>query len=262
MNDKQLKLIWQEQQSHWDYKKIVNSQNYPLCVAFNWRKLTSMMQEICQQISSDLERKVILIDIGCGGGGFYRNLENIVDTYIGLDPSKEMLSRVKPSQAQSFIQAVGENLPIKSKSVDLLVIKSVLDQCYSPDQLIAEAYRVLRDDGYILISLSNRDSYYKLFRQIYAFFQKNQTGHFFRESHQFYFNMPELLKLLKKHCFTPVKEKSLGYFVFPRVLQFLLPLRIYPYLTDCFDKIGTAILPTRGGAFIVLGRKLSKEFET
>lgn len=256
MNGKKIKLIWQEQQLHWDSKKVIDAQKYPLCVVFNWRKLTDLMRKTCRQISCSLGHKINLIDIGCGEGGFYKGLEDAVKTYVGIDPSEKMLSYAERSSNQNFIRSSGEQLPVKNEFADLVVIKSVLDQCYNPDRLIAETYRVLKLGGYVLISLSNRDSYYKLIRRIYAFFKKSKTGHFTKDSHQFYFNIDDTVQLLRKHCFTPVKKNSFGYFVLPRMLQFIFPIWIYPYLIDWTDKIGATILPGRGGEFIILGQKL------
>ena len=166
-----------------------------------------------------------------------------------------MLSGVSGGRNQIFVRGAGEHLPLQAGIADIVLIKSVLDQCYDPNQVIAESYRVLKDDGWLLMSLSNRNSYYAIFRNFYSHLRRHKSRHFFQESHQFYFDMKDVSIMLRKEQFEIARRLPIGYFVFPRCLEWLMSERIMLSCIDIADRVGAAILPGRGGGFIFIGRR-------
>jgi SAM-dependent methyltransferase len=255
-----------------------------------------------------------MVDIGCGAGRFHDGLRSTVDLYIGIEPSDRMLlhaseflapgaaasgdprveQNVSPSirnqpaanstgdSDQLFIRGVGEHLPLQSGIADVVLLKSVLDQCYAPHQVISESYRILRDDGWLLVSLSNRRAYYAFFRNLYGRLRGHKgtspsgvpefsappayagahlrkDRHFFAESHQFYFDMLNVLTMLRRERFEIVRQIPIAYFLFPLCLERLMPGRVMLRCIDLADRIGAAIMPQRGGGFIFAGQKVSLE---
>ncbi len=245
---------WTKTQLHWDDKKTIQSQKIPKSIIFNWRRMNQILQDLCKRYSL-LNNKAVMVDIGCGGGKFYYGLEPYVELYIGIDPSDKMLSYASRSEGQYFIRGVGEQLPLRDNFADIVLIKSVLDQCYDPHRFISESFRVLKNKGWILISLSNRSSYYSILRKIYNRLRNSDSDHFFQESHQFYFNVKDVVDLLKKHQFNVIYQVPFGYFVFPRFLEWMIPNTAMPILIKIADEIGTSLIPQNGGGFITLGQK-------
>ena len=246
-----VKQEWQKTQLHWDDKSTIQSHSVPKSVILNWRKINRILQYLCYNKGNNL----VIVDVGCGSGKFYQGLGQVVDCYVGIDPSDKMLSYAIKDGKQFFIRGIGENLPLNTGIADVVFLKSVLDQCYSPGQVISESKRVLKDNGWIIISLSNRDSYYSFIRKIYNRLRGYEGEHVFESSQLFYFNPSEVEDMLKKENLRIVKSISLGYFVFPRFIQWIIPSRIFLTLIDFSDKIGSTILPKRGGAFIIIGQK-------
>ena len=222
-----------------------------------------------------------MVDIGCGAGKFHDGLESAVDVYIGIDPSDRMLLHTvrratsspmwnqpaagsTENRDQFFIRGVGEHLPLESGIADVVLLKSVLDQCYAPHQVISESYRVLKDNGWLVISLSNKNAYYALFRNLYSRLRRCKSmspdgvkdKHFFQESHQFYFDMMDISIMLRKENFKVVHQISIGYFVLPHYLEWLMPGRLMLKCIDLADRIGSVVLPRRGGIFIFAGQKM------
>jgi ubiquinone/menaquinone biosynthesis C-methylase UbiE len=250
-----VKEEWQRTQLHWDDKSTIQSHNVPKSVILNWRKINRTLQNICRE----KDKNLVMVDVGCGSGKFYQGLEQVTNLYVGIDPSDIMLFDVSMDQNQVLIRGTGENLPLHSGIANVVLLKSVLDQCYSPNQVISESKRVLKDNGWIIISLSNRDSYYSFIRKIYNRLRGHKGEHVFESSQLFYFNSSEVEDMLKKENLKIVKSISLGYFVFPHFIQWIITGRIFPVLINLADRIGSAILPKRGGAFIIVGQKLGAD---
>jgi len=307
-----VKQEWLRTQLHWDDIDTIQSRKIPVSVVFNWRRMTHILWALCKEKCILQNRKLLMVDIGCGAGRFYDGLGSTVDLYIGVDPSDRMLlhaseflapgaavlgdTRVEQTvssfmqnrsaanstgnRVQFFIRGVGEHLPLQSGIADVVLLKSVLDQCYAPHQVISESYRVLKDGGWLLVSLSNRRAYYALFRNLYgrlrghkgtsssevseflaphayAGAHPRKDRHFFEESHQFYFDMLDVLTMLRKERFEIVRQIPTAYFVFPRCLERLMSGRVLLRCIDLADKVGSAILPWRGGGSIFAGQKMS-----
>ena len=253
MND--IKQEWLKKQLHWDDRDTIQSRRVPKSVTLNWRRMTNTLQSLCKERCTLQGHKLLMIDVGCGAGKFYNGLESAVDLYIGVDPSDRMLLRSAKSRNQFSVRGVGEDLPLQSNIANVVLLKSVLDQCYDPRQVISESYRVLKNGGWLLISLSNRNAYYALFRNLYSRLRRHKSRHFFQESHQFYFNVMDVLIMLKEGHFEVVRQLPIGYFVFPRFLEWLMPEQVFLRCIDLADKIGPVILPRSGGGTIFAGQK-------
>lgn len=98
-----------------------------------------------------------LLDIGTGTGRMLQLFADRVDRGVGIDSSRDMLS-----VARAKLEADGNRhchvrladmyrLPMPDASFDVAVIHQVLHYAERPEALIAEAARVLRPDGLVLI---------------------------------------------------------------------------------------------------------------
>ena len=98
-----------------------------------------------------------LLDIGTGTGRMLQLFADRVKRGIGIDSSRDMLSI-----ARAKLEADGNRhchvrhgdmyrLPMEDQSFDVAVIHQVMHYADRPDALIAEAARVLRPDGVLLI---------------------------------------------------------------------------------------------------------------
>lgn len=94
-------------------------------------------------------------DLGCGTGVATLALAPHVGRVIGVDASEEMLSaaRTRLAGVRNVDWRVGslEALPIDTASIDAAVMLLVLHHVASPAAALAEAHRVLRPGGRLLI---------------------------------------------------------------------------------------------------------------
>lgn len=98
------------------------------------------------------------LDIGCGPGHFSLALRDIVAApVVGIDFSRSMLKRASTvvSGAVSLIQADTRSLPLKSASVDLVLLRYLLHHVESVAHVISEVSRVLSDGGLLLVETSD-----------------------------------------------------------------------------------------------------------
>ncbi|MFT5280641.1 MAG: ubiquinone/menaquinone biosynthesis C-methylase UbiE [Flavobacteriaceae bacterium] len=101
----------------------------------------------------DLKNKNIL-DIGCGDGVDLALLSNYGAHVFGIDPSIKFIKKaIKNNPLGMFEQGVGEHLPYKDKTFDLILSKWALQTSTNIPKILGEVARVLKKGGvFILLS--------------------------------------------------------------------------------------------------------------
>jgi malonyl-CoA O-methyltransferase len=93
----------------------------------------------------------VVLDLGCGTGYFQPQLQSRFPDahYLGLDLARGMVeyAREHYPQAQSWLVADAETLPLAAHSVDLVFSSLAVQWCHNPHQLYAELARVLKPGG-------------------------------------------------------------------------------------------------------------------
>ena len=124
------------------------------------------------------------LEIGIGTGRFAGPL----NIEWGIDPVREMLLRAGERGVRG-IQGEGESLPFNSRCFDYVVMVTVLCFLLSPGRVIEEVYRVLKEEGKIILGLVDRQSY---LGKIYQ--AKQKKSRFYGEAK--FYSVPEVLRLL------------------------------------------------------------------
>lgn len=89
-----------------------------------------------------------VLDIGCGERPFEKEIREVADAYFGLDWSNT-LHNLKAD----VVADANQPLPIRTASVDHVVSFEVLEHLAEPDVMLAEAFRVLKPGGTLLLSM-------------------------------------------------------------------------------------------------------------
>ncbi len=98
-----------------------------------------------------------LVDMGTGPGHTLIGLSEYVDQATGFDQSREMLAVARANLEQAGLtncmvrQGDITQLPLSDNSADCVVIHQVLHYMPEPAKVIAEAWRLLRPDGHLLV---------------------------------------------------------------------------------------------------------------
>ncbi len=113
-----------------------------------------------KSISETLARLPIsqgrLLDIGCGTGLLLESLANQSPGFqlFGIDPTAAMLAVAKKrvSQSTTLIQAWAEALPFDAQQFDPTISCNMFHFIKQPESALAEIHRVLKPDGYFVIT--------------------------------------------------------------------------------------------------------------
>jgi len=106
----------------------------------------------------------LIIDIGCGDGALTHLLSGVSTAeVIGVEPEVAgvELASSKLSDVNSRARVVagsGEALPIADGTADAVTLCEVIEHLEEPERVLAEAARVLRQDGALLISTPRRQA--------------------------------------------------------------------------------------------------------
>lgn len=93
------------------------------------------------------------VEIGIGSGIFAEKLE----IKHGIDPSGKMLDHAK--QRKLIVeQGFAENLPYSGNSFDFVVFITSMCFIHDPEKALAEAYRVVKDKGDLIIAFIDSES--------------------------------------------------------------------------------------------------------
>jgi ubiquinone/menaquinone biosynthesis C-methylase UbiE len=99
----------------------------------------------------------ITIEVGAGAGAVTRRIAASAHPakVVGYEPSQgfvnEAIERSKKHANLSFTVADGAKLPIENSSVDAVIMHTVLTHVTHPESLLAEAFRVLKAGGSLVI---------------------------------------------------------------------------------------------------------------
>jgi ubiquinone/menaquinone biosynthesis C-methylase UbiE len=94
-----------------------------------------------------------MLDVGCGIGTYVRHLQEFSSDVYGVDVSPKRLS---VNAMPCLVAGVGEHLPFKSESFDLILLNEVIEHVQDDRRTIAECVRVLRVGGHVVIFAPNR----------------------------------------------------------------------------------------------------------
>ena|SRR2546422_3991430 len=125
--------------------------------------------ELWKAISSMLpERPLHVLEVGTGGDAL---VNFIPDSFcVGLEPLIIEMKRQETGiflPSVNFVCGVGERLPFRDNSFDVVFSYNVLDHTFNPEMGLDEIARVLRVRGVIYILLDSYSMTFKLYRRLY-----------------------------------------------------------------------------------------------
>ncbi|OGE16786.1 hypothetical protein A2769_01355 [Candidatus Daviesbacteria bacterium RIFCSPHIGHO2_01_FULL_37_27] len=92
-----------------------------------------------------------LIDIGCGRMPYRKELEPLVESYIGVDHPN--VSKLYSGGYKPEVLANAKKLPFKNNMFDIALLLQVLEHVDDPGKVVKEAARVLKPNGVLIISI-------------------------------------------------------------------------------------------------------------
>jgi len=159
--------------------------------------LTSLREERLQKVLSCCEGK--LLDIGCGEKNkLVRSYRNSNNCGIGLDIyAWEGVDVISDSQS----------LPFKEGTFDTITLAAILNHIIDSKKALEESYRVLKNGGYILITMIS--PIVGIFRhKLIAWWDKDQNERGMKKGEKYGISQREMVNLLKRTGFREIKKEN------------------------------------------------------
>ncbi len=93
----------------------------------------------------------LILDIGCGAGYYLNIAEKYSPNIVGADINPEFLYIASLKSKAMLIRADAQFLPFKSNTFDLIICYSVIPAVKDEPKVIAEASRVIKEGGTVLL---------------------------------------------------------------------------------------------------------------
>ncbi len=136
------------------------------------------------------------LEVGVGTGRFAKPL----GVQYGIDPSLQML-KIAKSLGIKAVKAVGEHIPFKNKTFDYCLMVTTICFLEDPKKALKEIYRVLKENGKVLIGFIDKNS------PVGKFYLENKDKSPFYKVANF-FSTEEITNLLKEVGFNNFKYKQ------------------------------------------------------
>ncbi|MDQ3635257.1 MAG: class I SAM-dependent methyltransferase [Acidobacteriota bacterium] len=91
----------------------------------------------------------VLYDFGCGDAPYKEFFLQFADQYIGVDWGEEGYYAANESIAADL----NKPIPIESEVADTIVSLSVMEHLYEPENMLNEAFRILKPNGTIVMQV-------------------------------------------------------------------------------------------------------------
>ncbi|HYM13964.1 MAG TPA: class I SAM-dependent methyltransferase [Dehalococcoidia bacterium] len=96
-----------------------------------------------------------ILDIGCGMGVYVRKLREFSNLVYGIDVDGKRL-RAGAASTPGLMLGASESLPFREASFDAVILNEVIEHVRDDAATLAEALRVVRPGGHIVIYAPNR----------------------------------------------------------------------------------------------------------
>jgi SAM-dependent methyltransferase len=181
--------------------------------SFHWwfvvrRKLLKLILK-----SVDVPTNCLTLDIGCGAGSNLKVLVSEGLNAIGLDKSLYAITLVRTKEKSQLLVGDLNRLPIKTKSVGLIIAMDILEHLEDDSKGINESYRTLSKGGVLILTVP-------AFKSLWGI-QDVVTGHKRRYSRK------EIVNKLREAGFDILKSSYFNFFLFfpiliaRRIIRFL-----------------------------------------
>lgn len=187
-----------------------------------------------------------LLDLGCDDGKWTSRLGEAAGTsqLYGVEIVEERRALAGELGIDTIPANLNQQLPYEDSYFDIVHANQVIEHLSNTDLFVAEIFRVLKPNGYMIISTENLASWHNIFALILGYMPFSLTnvtiktadlanpfaphnGEVFYETqswlHKTVFTTTGLLHLFKLHGFEEIQVKGAGYYPFGELFSGMDP---------------------------------------
>lgn len=182
-----------------------------------------------RDITVDLAEGYLLLEIGCAEGFVTGKLAKKIAHVIASDISLSYLRRARMNMPHiDFARLDVHNIPFGDNVFDCLVCTEVLEHTLSPFKALEEIHRVLKSEGFLVISVPNNMTFKRILSHV---FKKKDALIGFPGAHISFYDTGSLLQILEVTGFA-AKVITTDYVPVPLIGRFTRGLvkSCLPYL--------------------------------
>jgi SAM-dependent methyltransferase len=183
-----------------------------------------------KMLDCDPDAKVV--DLGCGKGDFTLKVQEKINAkeIYGVDVWEDALSEARSKGIKAEKMDLNEELDFSDGSFHVVVSNQVLEHLLFPSFFVQEIYRILKKDGYSVISTENLSSWDNIISLLFGYtpfsmeFDRLKIGNPFSPHdkkkrgeyppHVRIFSFQGLIELFKFHGFKIENVSASGYLPF------------------------------------------------
>lgn len=161
--------------------------------------------ELSQRVEGLIEKNADtrILEVGAGPAGVIAYLGWGVR--VALDPLAPFFQEYRrdaslDTKGIHFCAAMGEHLPLRSRSFRLVIMHNVLDHCSDPNKVLSEVKRVLEEDGLFDFMVYIRTRWGRLVRGVMELFHIDR-------GHPYSFSLKTIRQILRSQ-FEIVREEA------------------------------------------------------
>lgn len=132
----------------------------------------------------DKNSQAVVIDIGCGDGQKTIKFKKKVGCkqIWGLDGVSKRLEAAKRRGVDATVNAdLEKTWPLKNAEFDIVISNQVIEHIVDIDHYISEIYRILKPNGFAIISTENLSSWHNIFALILGY--QDFSHHLIKRAH-------------------------------------------------------------------------------
>lgn len=153
-----------------------------------------------------INKKDIVLDIGCGNGQHALRIAKIAQHVTGFDLDRSQLviarrqARDKDVRNVTFERrSAEEKFPYPSQSFDRVIFLAVLEHLHHRDQILNEVHRVLKKNGTLFLGIPNEETSWKMLQQRFG------ISHYTDADHKVEYTKKTISDVLESHDFSVEK---------------------------------------------------------
>ncbi len=166
------------------------------------------------ELVGNIQGKKVL-DVGCATGYLGQAIKELGNEVIGIDVSSRAVEEAKKVLNQALVLDIQEDdLPFGENYFDVVILAETIEHLFWPEKTIEKIKRVLKKDGFIVISTPNFLILPNRIKMLLGQFRYTDSG-FLDRGHIHFFTYRSLLEFLAKTGLAVVEENHVPYFRFP-----------------------------------------------